>query len=1043
MPVFDLVSMGVNPQFIKFDCTTMESDRFVCVREQAPDGQSGLISIFNTSMPHQPTKRPISAESAIVNPVGDVIALKTGTGMQILNIATGSVMKEHNMPEPVVFWKWISPSILALVTANAVFHWTMDGDSAPTKVFDRHASLAACEIINYKADDKISWCCLTGISKTPDGRIDGSMQMFSIELQTPIIIKGHACAFVDITLAGNTAPSTLCAYANRGAAESSINIIEVSKAVGPPANPPAVFGKKKLPLNFPPEAAGDFPLSMSISSKYGIVVVVTKLGYVHAFETETGACIYAKRFTESPVFTGCSNSLGGIHCINGKGQIFAIGIDVPNIIPFLVQGGNQQGAIPTAANSLGGGGDARLAPPPPSNTPSPLLQYFHQQLEQHADGANCVMHLAKLTPLQSVDLARLALSQGRCHLLQQWFAESRLEASEELGDFLQQSHTTDTCKLALDIYLACNAHDKGIQCFLALGMISELLQHCKSVAYTPDWISILSDAIVRNSAMAQQLAVLLFNNDGQGGPLCDPQAVVKLFFPSNCIQQSTVSTADAAKSLQSIYPEFLFTFFGNLLPTYGLLCLGALLDCDHEHTNVQLVVEIATAHVTTLGVLPLVQLFVNAECEAGLYTFISAIAKTSSDPQVQFSYLLVCHRRGINTRQFQALVSKSAIKVTHVAALVAVFDEHDELQMLQPWLEAQMRAGDQYEALHNALVKIYIDTGQDAKPFLLTSCFYNPLVVGEYCEKQHPAYSVICYMRGHCDARLIAVTTANGWYGDQAKYLIQRKNQGLWAEVLRSGNPPVMQLVSLVVGQIETEDEVEATVTAFQSANMPSALIELLEKIVLQGSEFGQNKYLQDLLIITAINTDTARVMGYITSLEKFDASVIAESCVQKELFESALYIYQRSNMFVPAINVLVDKIKDLNRGLQFAKSITDPAVYPEVWGRLARAQLRASSIDLALQSYKMAGEDLELLCDSVTAPLHQQIEKLIQAREEAAAAAAVAAKAAEVAAAAAAEESEKNFEQRRRDVLKKLLRDEVTRRGLDMSMVRRVTCDV
>ena len=94
-PVFDLVSMGVNPQFIKFDCTTMESDKFVCVREQAPDGQSGQISIFDTSMPHQPIKRPISAESAIMNPVAKVIALKNGTQMQIFNIELKSKMKAH------------------------------------------------------------------------------------------------------------------------------------------------------------------------------------------------------------------------------------------------------------------------------------------------------------------------------------------------------------------------------------------------------------------------------------------------------------------------------------------------------------------------------------------------------------------------------------------------------------------------------------------------------------------------------------------------------------------------------------------------------------------------------------------------------------------------------------------------------------------------------------------------------------------------------------------------------------------------------------
>ena len=103
-PVFDLASMGVNPQFIKFDCLTMESDKFVCVRELAADGSAGQISVFDTSIPHQPIKHPISAEFAIMNPVAKVIALKNGTQMQIFNLELKSKMKAHNMPEPVVFW---------------------------------------------------------------------------------------------------------------------------------------------------------------------------------------------------------------------------------------------------------------------------------------------------------------------------------------------------------------------------------------------------------------------------------------------------------------------------------------------------------------------------------------------------------------------------------------------------------------------------------------------------------------------------------------------------------------------------------------------------------------------------------------------------------------------------------------------------------------------------------------------------------------------------------------------------------------------------
>ena len=48
----------------------MESDRFICVREQ------GQVLIIDLKDPSNPIRRPISADSAIMNPAAKVIALK-------------------------------------------------------------------------------------------------------------------------------------------------------------------------------------------------------------------------------------------------------------------------------------------------------------------------------------------------------------------------------------------------------------------------------------------------------------------------------------------------------------------------------------------------------------------------------------------------------------------------------------------------------------------------------------------------------------------------------------------------------------------------------------------------------------------------------------------------------------------------------------------------------------------------------------------------------------------------------------------------------
>jgi hypothetical protein len=69
-----LTGLGINPANISFNTLTMESDRFICVREQTGDkAEVVLVDMNDTS---NATRRPISADSAIMNPTSKVLALK-------------------------------------------------------------------------------------------------------------------------------------------------------------------------------------------------------------------------------------------------------------------------------------------------------------------------------------------------------------------------------------------------------------------------------------------------------------------------------------------------------------------------------------------------------------------------------------------------------------------------------------------------------------------------------------------------------------------------------------------------------------------------------------------------------------------------------------------------------------------------------------------------------------------------------------------------------------------------------------------------------
>uniref|UniRef100_A0A8C9T5J3 Clathrin heavy chain like 1 n=2 Tax=Scleropages formosus TaxID=113540 RepID=A0A8C9T5J3_SCLFO len=93
LPVF-LQNLGVNPANIGFSYLTMESDKFICIREKV--GDQNQVVIVDMNDPVNLIRRPISADSAIMNPASKVIALKAAKTLQIFNIEMKSKMKARD-----------------------------------------------------------------------------------------------------------------------------------------------------------------------------------------------------------------------------------------------------------------------------------------------------------------------------------------------------------------------------------------------------------------------------------------------------------------------------------------------------------------------------------------------------------------------------------------------------------------------------------------------------------------------------------------------------------------------------------------------------------------------------------------------------------------------------------------------------------------------------------------------------------------------------------------------------------------------------------
>ncbi|KAK4132369.1 clathrin heavy chain [Trichocladium antarcticum] len=284
--------------------------------------------------------------------------------------------------------------------------------------------------------------------------------------------------------------------------------------------------------------------------------------------------------------------------------------------------------------------------------------------------------------------------------------------------------------------------------------------------------------------------------------------------------------------------------------------------------------------------------------------------------------------------------------------LVQEVETRNRLKLLLPFLEATLAAGNQQQAVYNALAKIYIDSNNNPEKFLKENDQYDTLTVGKYCEKRDPNLAYIAYRKGQNDLELVNITNENSMYKAQARYLLERGDRELWMFVLSENNlhrrSVVDQVISTAVPESTDPSKVSEAVSCFLNADLPAELIELLEKIVLEPSPFSDNQNLQNLLMFTAAKADKARVMDYIHRLDKFSPDEIANVCIEVGLFEEAFEVYKKIDNKEAAVNVLVEHVVSIDRAQAYAEEVD----IPQVWSKVAKAQLDGLRVSDSIDSY-------------------------------------------------------------------------------------------
>ncbi|KAJ3764609.1 hypothetical protein FB446DRAFT_612353, partial [Lentinula raphanica] len=198
--------------------------------------------------------------------------------LQIFNIETKQKVKSHTNNENIVFWKVVSDTTIGMVTEASVYHWSIADQSPPQKIFDRHATLAGTQIINYRVSSDEEWMVLIGISGNSTNptafKVKGSMQLYSRDRAVSQPIEGHTAAFAEMKLEGHQNVTKLFTFAVRTATGAKLHVVRIDHAA---PDPP--FVKK----------------AVDVSKKHGIVYLVTKYGFIHLYDLESGACVYMNR----------------------------------------------------------------------------------------------------------------------------------------------------------------------------------------------------------------------------------------------------------------------------------------------------------------------------------------------------------------------------------------------------------------------------------------------------------------------------------------------------------------------------------------------------------------------------------------------------------------------------------------------------------------------------------------------------------------------------------------------------------------------------
>ncbi|KAH8740767.1 clathrin heavy chain [Cryptosporidium ryanae] len=564
----NLEELGINSSCFRFGCLTLEGDKYVGVKETNLDGGSHIVVIDTQTK--NVNKKPMKAESALIHPLENILVVRgkyeeSGCTLQIFNLDTKEKLGAFVIPESIVYWRWLSPKILAVVGDKGIYHWTIElgvSNTIPIKIFERAGKLSnnSTQIVGYQTDSAQRWCLLMGLfpvtcETTGNMTVQGQLQLFSVEKRQQQLIEGFSGNFGELIIDDfqNTPASIVC-FIEKKQSSTKLHVMDISGNRGSSdecgSGQSYVPFKKtiELPVSDVGSGSFDFPIYTYVSNYFGVIFIITRGGVLYVIEPTSSKLIYTSTICQDAVFLGSPSRFHGICIANKKGLVLHITLNSLNIVSYLqsnselfnnndlIKWAKRYGYQGTDEYSISMFNDAikrmdylnasRIASLNKSNslrTPATLnhfkmvdstqkilFQYFMTLLKFHT-----------LNQFESIECIRLLFSQSVTNyisefttisnpnlLVQSLINEEKLTLSEELGDILL-SNLVDK-KLALKVYNKCNPINptKILQTLISIGNYNDVVDFIKEQkasnwpTITTDIRSLLNSLLIANNVDA-------------------------------------------------------------------------------------------------------------------------------------------------------------------------------------------------------------------------------------------------------------------------------------------------------------------------------------------------------------------------------------------------------------------------------------------------------------------------------------------------------------------------------------------------------------